>query len=262
MLTEILLSSEFWLFCGVGFFAQLIDGALGMAYGVVCIAVLSASGVPPAQASAVVHAAEVFTTGTAGASHAAHRNIDWRLLARLAPAGVAGGVLGALTLTLAPSKVIGPLVALYLSAMGAFLLWRGFGAKRDGEQKIHMNWAAPLGSVGGFLDSWGGGWGPVVASTLMGGGHAPRKVIGTVSGAEFFVTSAISSAFLAALLTGDLPLDARTYAIEVAGLIVGGLAAAPLAGFVARLAPARYITVAVGLLVLGLAVWQVVRAIS
>lgn len=249
------------MFCAVGFFAQLIDGALGMAYGVVCIAVLSASGIPPAQASAVVHAAEVFTTGTAGASHAAHRNIDWRLFARLAPSGVVGGVLGALTLTMAPSEIIRPLVASYLSAMGIFLLWRAFGQRRE-ERKVHVNWAAPLGVVGGFLDSWGGGWGPVAASTLMGGGHAPRQVVGTVSGAEFFVTSAISAAFLAALLTGGLPLDVRTYAIEVAGLIVGGLAAAPLAGFVARLAPARYLTVAIGLLVLALAGWQIVRAIS
>lgn len=260
-MTEILLSNEFWLFCAVGFLAQLIDGALGMAYGLICIAVLSASGVPPAQASAVVHAAEVFTTGMAGASHAAHRNIDWRLFARLTPAGVAGGVLGALTLTMAPSDVIRPLVAVYLSAMGFFLLWRAFGHRRQ-EREGTVTWAAPLGVVGGFLDSWGGGWGPVVASTLMGGGHAPRKVIGTVSGAEFFVTSAISSAFLAALITGDLPLDVKTYAIEVAGLVVGGLAAAPLAGFVARLAPARYLTVAIGLLVLGLAAWQLVRGLS
>lgn len=102
MLMDIFTSPEFWIFCGVGFLAQLIDGALGMAYGVVCIAVLSSLGVPPAAASAVVHAAEVFTTATAATSHAAHKNIDLRLFLRLAPAGVLGGVIGAYILTAAP----------------------------------------------------------------------------------------------------------------------------------------------------------------
>lgn len=105
---DILASREFWIFCAVGFLAQLIDGALGMAYGVVCIAVLSALGVPPAAASAVVHAAEVFTTATAATSHAAHKNIDRRLFLRLAPAGVLGGVLGAYVLTAAPKHLIAP----------------------------------------------------------------------------------------------------------------------------------------------------------
>lgn len=256
---ELFASPEFWLFVAAGFAAQLIDGALGMAYGVICIALLSAGGVPPAQASAVVHAAEMFTTAASGTSHAAHRNIDWRLFARLAPAGVAGGVLGTFLLLQAPADIVRPLVALYLAAMGVFLLRRAF--RRGGDERPgRLGWAAPLGGLGGLLDSWGGGWGPVVASTLMGGGHVPRKVVGTVSLAEFFVASAISAAFLAALIRGDLPLDVRTYATEVAGLVVGGLAAAPLAGFVARFMPGRHLTFAVGALVLVLAVWQVVRA--
>lgn len=116
--------------------------------------------------------------------------------------------------------------------------------------------------MGGFLDSWGGGWGPIVASTLMSGGHAPRRVVGTVSAAEFFLASAISATFLVALLRGEMPMNLRTYLVEVAGLVVGGLAAAPLAGFVARIAPARHLTIAVALLVLSLAGWQLYRAFA
>lgn len=259
MPSDLLTSQTFWIFCAVGFFAQLIDGALGMAYGVVCIAVLSALGVPPAAASAVVHAAEVFTTATAATSHAAHKNIDWRLFLRLMPAGVAGGVLGAYVLTSAPKHLIGPLLAAYLAVIGAYLLSRAFR-----KAQLHApqgKWAIPLGGAGGFLDAWGGGWGPIVASTLMSGGHAPRRVVGTVSAAEFFLTSAISATFLAALLRGVLPLNLQTYLVEVAGLIVGGIAAAPLAGLAARLAPARHMTIAVGLLVLCLAAWQLYRAV-
>ncbi len=255
---DVLSSPEFWLFCGVGFAAQLIDGALGMAYGVSCIAILSASGVPALQASAVVHAAEVFTTGAAGASHVMHRNVDWRLFARLAPAGVLGGLLGAYIMVKAPGGIVGPLVAVYLTAMGVLLLRRVVRSERQ-DRPARLTWAIPLGGIGGFLDSWGGGWGPVVASTLLGGGQVPRTVVGTVSLAEFFVTSAISAAFVIALLSGKLPIDVKAYAMEVAGLVVGGLAAAPLAGFIARLAPARYLTLAIAVLVLALAAWQVVR---
>ena len=260
MLADVLTSQMFWIFCGVGFFAQLIDGALGMAYGVVCIAVLSALGVPPAAASAVVHAAEVFTTATAATSHAAHKNIDRRLFLRLAPAGVAGGVLGAYVLTAAPKYLIGPLLATYLSVVGVYLLVRAFRKVQLHNPKA--KWAIPLGAAGGFLDSWGVGWGPIVASTLMSGGHAPRRVIGTVSAAEFFLTSAISATFLVALLRGALPLDLETYLVEVAGLVVGGIAAAPFTGLVARVAPPRHMTIAVGLLVLCLAAWQIYRVFA
>lgn len=260
MLMDIFTSPEFWIFCGVGFLAQLIDGALGMAYGVVCIAVLSSLGVPPAAASAVVHAAEVFTTATAATSHAAHKNIDLRLFLRLAPAGVLGGVIGAYILTAAPKHIIAPLLGGYLALVGVYLFLRAF--RRIEVPNPQTKWAAPLGAVGGFLDSWGGGWGPIVASTLMSGGHAPRRVVGTVSAAEFFLASAISATFLVALLRGEMPMNLRTYLVEVAGLVVGGLAAAPLAGFVARIAPARHLTIAVALLVLSLAGWQLYRAFA
>ena len=253
-------SPEFWLFCGVGFVAQLIDGALGMAYGVTCIAMLSATGVSAVSASAMVHVAEVFTTCASGASHVAHRNIDWRLFARLAPAGVAGGVLGAYLLVGASGEIVGLLVAAYLSVVALLLLRRALRSAQE-MRPAHLNWALPLGGIGGHLDSWGGGWGPVVASTLMGNGHVPRMVIGTVSLSEFVVSFAISAAFVTALLSGELPGNVREYARELVGLVVGGLVAAPLAGYVARLLPTRHLTLAVGLLVLGLAGWQVVRSL-
>ena len=258
---SLLSSSDFWLFCGAGFVAQLVDGALGMAYGVICIALLSTSGVPTVTASAVVHIAEVFTTCAAGISHVAHRNIDWRLFARLAPAGVVGGVLGAYLLIGAHGAVVKLLIAVYLSGVALLLLRRGFYAARH-ERPAHLNWAIPLGAVGGFLDSWGGGWGPVVASTLMGKGHVPRAVIGTVSLSECIVSLAVSAAFIAELFSGGLSSSLGEYGAELAGLVVGGLAAAPLAGYVARLTPARYLTLAVGLLFLALAIWQIVRNIG
>ncbi len=254
-----LFSPGFWMFCGAGFVAQLIDGALGMAFGVISIAMLSASSVPTVSASAVVHIAEVFTTFAGGASHVVHRNVHWPLFARLAPAGVVGGVLGAYLLIKTPGDIVRPLVAVYLSVMAVFLLRRALrGAQQD--RQAHLNWALPLGGIGGLLDSWGGGWGPVVASTLMGSGHVPRAVTGTVSLSELFVTFAISVSFVVALLRGDLPIDVRDYAEEFAGLVAGGLVAAPLAGLIARKMPARYLTLVVGLLILGLAAWQIVRS--
>lgn len=163
-------------------------------------------------------------------------------------------------LTAAPKYLIGPLLATYLSVVGVYLLVRAFRKVQLHNPKA--KWAIPLGAAGGFLDSWGGGWGPIVASTLMSGGHAPRRVIGTVSAAEFFLTSAISATFLVALLRGALPLDLETYLVEVAGLVVGGIAAAPFTGLVARVAPPRHMTIAVGLLVLCLAAWQIYRVFA
>ncbi|MGH6949981.1 MAG: sulfite exporter TauE/SafE family protein, partial [Vitreimonas sp.] len=167
----------FGLFLLVGFLAQLIDGAVGMAYGVISSSVLLAFGVPPAQASATIHAAECFTTGASGASHIAHRNIDWRLFMRLAPAGVVGGVIGAYLLTGFDPTFIKAVVIAYLGVLGIFMLARAIRGPK--EEDPHLKHVVPLGVVGGFLDaSGGGGWGPIVSSTLLGRGHPPRYVIG------------------------------------------------------------------------------------
>ncbi|MEQ1707114.1 MAG: sulfite exporter TauE/SafE family protein [Terricaulis sp.] len=254
------LAITFGLFLLVGFFAQLVDGAVGMAYGVISSSVLLAFGVPPAQASATLHAAECFTTGASGISHLAHRNVDWRLLFRLAPAGIVGGVAGAYLVTGFDATFIKAIVVAYLGVLGILMLARALRGLRD--EPPHLNHVIPLGVVGGFLDaSGGGGWGPIVTSTLLGRGLAPRYVIGSVNTAEFFVTVAISAAFLWTLVTGRLVLEggAASAAASLGGLVLGGLVAAPLAGYVTKIAPARLLLGAASILVIALSIWQGVQ---
>ena len=248
----------FLLFLAVGLFAQAIDGALGMAYGVISSSVLLAFGVPPATASASVHGAEVFTTAASASSHIWHKNVEWRLFVPLAIAGVVGGVLGAYVLTGIDGSAIKPFVVAYLALIGGWILWR---ATRDIKPKrIRPAWVvAPLGLIGGFFDAiGGGGWGPTVSSTLVGAGEEPRRAIGTVNAAEFFLTAAISATFVWALVTGHWKdADALTnHASAVAGLVVGGLLAAPFAGYIAKAVPQRLLTYGVGGLLLILAAFQ------
>lgn len=251
------LAITFGLFLAVGFLAQLVDGAVGMAYGVISSSVLLAFGVSPAQASATIHAAECFTTGASGISHLIHRNVDWRLFARLAPAGILGGVVGAYLLTGFDPTFIKAVVIAYLGALGIYMLSRAIRGLK--EEPPHLNHVVPLGVVGGFLDaSGGGGWGPIVTSTLLGRGHAPRYVIGSVNASEFFVTVAITAAFIWTMLTGRLELEGgmATAIASLAGLIFGGVIAAPLAGYVTKAAPARLLLGMAALLVIGLSIWQ------
>jgi len=251
------LASTFGLFLAVGFLAQLIDGAVGMAYGVISSSVLLAFGVPPAQVSATTHAAECFTTGASATSHIAHRNIDWRLFFRLAPAGVVGGVIGAYLLTGFDATFIKAVVIAYLGVLGVVMLVRALSPPR--EEPPHLRHVIPLGIAGGFLDaSGGGGWGPIVTSTLLGRGHPPRYVIGSVNSAEFVVTVAISITFIWTMMTGRLELEGglAVGSAALAGLILGGVAAAPLAGFVTKIAPARLLLGGASILVIGLSIWQ------
>jgi uncharacterized membrane protein YfcA len=247
----------FALFLAVGFFAQLIDGALGMAYGVISSSVLLAFGVPPAQASAMIHAAECVTTGASGASHIAHKNVDWKLFLRLAPAGMIGGVIGAYVLTGLNPTFIKAVVIAYLGVLGLLMLARAIRGLKD--EPPHLKHVVPLGLAGGFLDaSGGGGWGPVVTSTLLGRGHTPRYVIGSVNSSEFVVTLAISITFLWTLLTGRFELEGGVAqgGAALGGLILGGVIAAPLAGFVTKIAPGRLLLGGAALLVIALSVWQ------
>src|SRR5690606_13938272 len=211
-------------------------------------------------ASATIHAAECFTTGASGASHLAHRNIDWKLFWRLAPAGVVGGVIGAYLLTGFDATFIKAIVIAYLGVLGVVMLSRALRTPK--EEPPHLEHVVPLGVVGGFLDaSGGGGWGPIVTSTLLGRGHTPRYVIGSVNAAEFVVTVAISLTFLWTLFTGRFVLEGGVVAggAALAGLIFGGLAAAPLAGYVTKIAPARWLLGGAAVLVMGLSVWQGVQ---
>lgn len=251
------LTQGFLLFLAVGFLAQLIDGALGMAYGVISSSVLLAFGVPPAQASAMIHAAECVTTGASGASHMAHKNIDWTLFWRLAPAGIVGGVAGAYVLTGLNQDFMKAIVTAYLGILGVFMLMRAVRGLR--ESPPHLKHVIPLGITGGFLDATGGGgWGPVVASTLMGRGHTPRYVIGSVNLSEFFVTMAVSATFIWAFVTERFIFEGGLAGAGAAlgGLVLGGVMAAPIAGHVTKAVPARWLLAAVGVLVVGLALWQ------
>lgn len=247
---------DFWLFAAVGFAAQLVDGALGMAYGVISTSVLLSFGVSPANASASVHAAKVFTGAASGASHIVHGNIDWRLLGLLSAGGVVGGVVGAYVLTSVPGEAVKPYVVGWLGLMGLVILYRAWKQTRP---KV-FSWKAPmpLGLVGGFFDAiGGGGWGPVVTSSLMGAGADVRKAIGTTNTAEVFVAAATSAAFLATLVSGHWETAGlRDLIWSLAGLIGGGVVAAPIAGWATKVLPLRMLTWLVGVLVVGLAIWQ------
>jgi hypothetical protein len=245
--------TDFVLLGLIGFAAQLVDGALGMAFGVISTSAMLFIGLPPAQASAIVHTAEIFTTAGSAGSHIYHRNVDWRLVARLGVAGVAGAVLGAWVLSNLDATVVRPFIATYLLLVGCFILfkaWRGIPA-RDAPGP----WVAPIGFAAGFLDaSGGGGWGPVATTTLIGSGHAPRITVGSVNTTEFFVTIAAATTFFVQL--GASPWR------ELLALVIGGLLAAPLGGWaVQRIAP-RALMVAVGCLVIALSAWQIARALK
>jgi uncharacterized membrane protein YfcA len=237
----------------VGFAAQLIDGALGMAFGVISTTLLVSRGVDPAVASASVHAVEVFTTGASGISHTVHRNVNWRLFRRIVIPGIIGGILGAYILTRISAATARPFVLAYLTAIGFYLLWR---ALRHAHRERKPRFVEPLGLVGGFLDAaGGGGWGPVVTSNLLAQGAHPRKVIGTVNTAEFFIALTISATFL-------LSLRAEAFTIAMAGLLIGGLAAAPLGGLVAKKLPARPLLVMVSVVLILTSAYGILKALS
>jgi uncharacterized membrane protein YfcA len=235
---------QFLMLIAIGFAAQMVDGALGMAFGVIASSSLIAMGVPPAIASATIHAAEVVTTAISGASHIWNRNVDWKLFLKVVITGVCGGVFGAYVLTGLPEDVVKPVVTVYLSAMSVLILARVSGWKLD-------RWRPPtllVGAVGGFLDAiGGGGWGPLVVSTLVAAGDNPRRTVGSVNVAEFFVTMSVSVAFLT-------QLDFARYGQLVLGLIIGGALAAPLAGYLLRILSTRVALILVGIVVSALSI--------
>jgi uncharacterized membrane protein YfcA len=244
---------DYLLLGAVGFLAQLVDGALGMAFGVICTTAMLSMGLPPAQASAIVHTAEIFTTGASASSHLWHRNVDWRLVTRLGIAGVAGAVLGAWVLSNLDASFVRPYIAGYLLVVGIFILLKAWtlAPARDAPTP----WVGPIGFVAGFLDaSGGGGWGPVATSSLVGSGHAPRMVVGSVNATEFFVTVAAATTFFVEL--GTSPWR------ELLALVIGGMLAAPLGGWAVKHVSPRVLMVAVGCLVIALSAWQIARALK
>ena len=245
------LGDHFLFFVLVGLAAQLVDGALGMAFGLVASSVLLGLGVPPAAVSASVHTAEIFTTGASGVSHLAMGNIDRQLFLRLAVPGMLGGALGAYVLTQLPGDTIRPFIYAYLLVLSVLILLRASGKLQPrGEVKR----VPALGFFAGLLDaSGGGGWGPVATSTLLARGGSARRTIGTVNAAEFLVTVSISVTFF--LTMGLQHLDV------IVGLLVGGVAAAPLAALFVRYVRERWVLFAVGTLVMAISLYQIRRTL-
>ncbi len=245
-------------FIFVGFAAQMVDGALGMAFGVISSTMLvSVLGVPPATASAGVHLVECCTTGISGISHTLHRNVNWRLFLRLLIPGVIGGVLGAYVLTSLDAAITRPFVMGYLALIGVYLLVRAirYPPKHRAPKVVE-----PLGLAGGFLDAaGGGGWGPVVTSNLLVQGAPPRETIGTVNTAEFFLTVTISVAFLVQIGSQGFTAD---FLHPVLGLLVGGIIAAPFGAYFAKRVPARTLLVLVGIVLTITSVFSLWKALA
>jgi uncharacterized protein len=239
------------LFVAVGFAAQLVDGAIGMAYGITSTAILLSFGILPATASASVHAAEVFTTAASGIAHWRFQNVDFALFRRLALPGMLGGALGAYALAKAPAAAIQPVVNAYLLVMGGIILWRSLrqaALASETPQRVGL-----LGLLGGFLDAvGGGGWGPIVTSTLVGQGTTPRLAIGSTNLAEFFVTVTISATFVSTVGLRLWPI--------ITGLILGGILAAPLAAYATQKLPDRPLMILVGAIILLLSLRGLLRS--
>ena len=240
-------------FIAIGMAAQMIDGALGMAFGVITQTLLvSALGVPAATASASVHLVELFTTGASGASHIWHRNVDWGLFWRLVPFGVLGGVSGAYLLSSVDASAARPFVMIYLTGIGFYLLWR---AVRMSQPRFEdPRYTRPLALAGGFLDAaGGGGWGPVVTSNLLIQGGDPRKIIGTVNSAEFLLTLSISIAFIATL-------GFAAFTTITVGLIIGGVIAAPFGAILANRVQPRMLLLAVAVVLIVTSSYSIIKA--
>jgi len=245
--------SDFITFAAVGAFAQLIDGALGMAYGVVSAAMLLGLGLPPAVASASVHYAETFTCGASGLSHLAAGNVRRQLFWTLAIPGVIGAVIGAYVVSHVPASWMRLLLTAYMLGMGVFLLRRA--TRRDrGHHDVMPRATRPLGLVAGFADAVaGGGWSALTVTALVARGATPRMVIGTVHMAKCVVSAAASVSFL--LHVG------ATNGMAVLGLIAGGVLAAPFGALLARHMPARAATLLAASAVLVLGLNNVVKAL-
>jgi uncharacterized membrane protein YfcA len=231
---------DFALYVAAGFIAQLIDGALGMAYGVTASSLLMSAGIPPDATSATVHAAECFTTGASALSHHAFKNIDRQLFRRLLIPGIVGAVLGAYILSNAPGENLRPYISAYLIVMGLVIVYKAFRVFPPRQVTSHL---APLGFFGALIDTMGGGgWGPIVASTLIVRGNDIRKAVGSVNAVEFFVTMAASVTFLITLGLSNWQI--------ILGLALGGIPAAPLGAWAAKHVPVKPFMIFVGLLVI------------
>lgn len=242
-----LVEPTFWLFVLAGFVAQTIDGALGMAYGISSTSLLLSLGVSPAAASASVHIAEVFTTGASGLSHWKFGNVNKKLFKLLVLPGVVGAIVGAYFLSSFDGNLIKPYISIYLVLMGVVIISKALRKKKAKEK---TRFVGPLALLGGFVDAvGGGGWGPVVTSSLIGQGRNPRYTIGSVNLAEFFIAAAGAGTFILMIGTGNWQVTV--------GLLLGGVLASPFAAFVCGKVNPKILMVIVGLVIIGLSLRNV-----
>ncbi|HEY9107565.1 MAG TPA: sulfite exporter TauE/SafE family protein [Roseateles sp.] len=253
LIAAALASREFWAAAGVGLLAQTVDGALGMAYGITSTSFLLATGSSPAVASASVHIAEVFTTGVSGISHLKLGNVNRNLFLRLLVPGMLGAATGAWVLSSVDGKAMKPFISAYLLLMGLYVITKIFRKiKPAGGEPRHV---AKLGLFGGFVDAvGGGGWGPVVTTTLVGTGHDPRMTIGSVNLAEFFLTF-ISAGVFAVLIRQESPWT------TVAGLVLGGLFAAPFAALLTKRLHTKALLALVGCTIVTVSAFNIYRSL-
>ncbi|MGH8839808.1 MAG: sulfite exporter TauE/SafE family protein [Jiangellaceae bacterium] len=229
----------------VGLAAQLVDGSLGMAYGVTSTTLLLAIGTNPAAASATVHLAEIGTTLASGLSHWRFGNVDWTVVRRIAIPGAIGAFTGATVLSTLSTDVAAPIMSGILLALGLYILalftLRGMPRRNLGKP-VRRRFLGPLGLLAGFVDATGGGgWGPVGTPALLASGRLePRKVIGSIDTSEFIVAVAASIGFLVGL--GSESIDFSWVAV----LLLGGVIAAPIAAWLVRYVPPRILGAAVG----------------
>jgi len=246
-----LVTSSFFLYVLIGFVAQLVDGALGMAYGTLCTAILLAMGIPPATVSAGVHSAQFFTAGLSGVAHTLLKNIDWKLCLSLALAGVLGGIIGALFLVHVDTDFIRPWISGYLLLLGILIVLRSLKAGQPEKKEDDRGpgiFTPVLGFFSGLLDAIGGGWGPMVTSNLIARGEPPRYAIGSVNTAEFFVKTAIAATFFTTI--------GLTFHKIVIGLLIGGVLAAPFGAYILRVINPRMLIGMVGGLIIALSLYQ------
>jgi uncharacterized protein len=239
--TDLHIDSSFIKFILIGFAAQMIDGTLGMAYGVSCSTMLLNMGVSPRVATAAVHTAEVFTTGVSGLSHLKFKNIDKQLFFRIVITGAIGAIIGAYLISeIFDGKAVKPYIAAYLLILGLSILYRGIRNKPKTETRVKR--AEGLALAGGFFDAiGGGGWGPIVTSNIIHQGKNPRETIGTVNTAEFFVTFSSTAIFM-------FFVGIESWQV-VLGLIAGGVIAAPFGAYFASKIKRQVLMVLVGIVI-------------
>jgi len=252
IITNALHDPMFWSAVAVGLVAQVIDGALGMAYGVTSSSFLLAVGATPAMASGATHLAEVFTTGVSGISHLKMGNVNKKLFFSLLIPGIIGALIGTYVLSNIDGKALKPYISAYLLLMGLYVFSKAFRHIRP-RHEISTAKVAPLALFGSFMDTTGGGgWGPIVTTSLVGSGHDPRTTIGSVNFAEFFLTVTVAASLFSIL-------DQSVWII-VSGLVTGGLFAAPFAAYITKHLKTKTLLLLVGSLISFISAFNLYKA--